>query len=94
MNTTTDWSHATPLRRGQAWVQRDGDETAVYNPDTGMLHLLNASALAIWELCDGHTTAAEMAEAVAVVTGLAPDASAADVEVALTSLLAAGLVEA
>ena len=60
-----DWETAIPTRNGQAWVRRGSDDTAVFNPETEKLHLLNASALAIWELCDGSTTGVEMAEAVA-----------------------------
>jgi PqqD family protein of HPr-rel-A system len=84
---------STPRKRGEAWVQREGDRTAVYNPDSGMLHLLNPPALAIWELCDGETKPAEMAAAISEVTGIESDVSAADVDNALSSLLAAGLIE-
>jgi hypothetical protein len=82
-----------PRKRGQAWVQRDGNETAVFNPDTGMLHMLNPSALAIWEMCDGETTPTEMAEAIDAVTGLGSDATTADVDTALVNLRDAGLLE-
>lgn len=80
----TEWSRAKPLRSGEAWTRRQGSETAVYMD--GVLHMLNASALAIWELCDGETTADEMAEAVAEVAGLEIDLARADVEVALREL--------
>jgi PqqD family protein of HPr-rel-A system len=82
-----------PRKRGQAWVQRDGNETAVFNPDTGMLHMLNPSALAIWEMCDGETTPTEMAEAITEVTGLDREATSADVDSALASLRQAGLLQ-
>ena len=82
-----------PRKRGQVWVQRDGNQNAVFNPDTGMLHMLNPSALAIWEMCDGETTPTEMAEAIDEVTGLGTAATAADVRNALSSLLDAGLID-
>lgn len=88
-----EWDDARPIRKGQAWVQRDGDQTAVFNPETGFLHMLNPSALAIWELCDGETTAAEMAAAIDEVTGLGTEASLTDVRSGLTSLRDADLVE-
>lgn len=91
--TSSAQAHSRPTRRGQAWVQRDGDQTAIFNPDTGVLHLLNQSALAIWELCDGATNPAEMAEAISEVTGLPREAAANDVDSALGSLQAVGLVE-
>ena len=93
MTETIDWARARPRRRGQAWMQRDGSETAVFNPDTGVLHLMNASALAIWEMCDGETTPEEMAEAIDELTGLGSEASVADVETALTRLMRASLVD-
>ena len=93
MRDIEDWAHTRPLRRGQAWVQRDGEETAVYNEGSGQLHIVNASALAIWELCDGETTPKEMAEAISELTGLGLEASAADVHRALLRLADAGLIE-
>ena len=83
---------AQPTRHGQAWVRRGSDDTAVFNPDTGVLHRLNASALAIWELCDGDTTVAEMAAAIDEVTGVGLDAAESDVLAALRQLEEAGLV--
>lgn len=87
------WSGTRPKRKGEAWVQREGDRTAVFNSETGLLHLLNPSALAIWELCDGETTADEMAEAIAEITGLEEEVTVGDVEKALTSLEEAGLID-
>lgn len=87
-----DWTAATPTRHGEAWVRRDAEETAVYNPDTGALHLLNPSALAIWELCDGSTTGEEMAGAVAELTELDLDRARVEVGVALDELSRQGLV--
>lgn len=69
MSAAIDWTTARPLKRGEVWVRRNGDETAIYDPDSGQLSRLNPSALALWELCDGETTAEEMAEAVSVLTG-------------------------
>lgn len=89
----TEPTETRPRKRGQAWVQRDGDQTAVFDPDTGMLHMLNPSALAIWEMCDGETSPTEMAEAIDEVTGLGTAATAVDVQNALTSLRDAGLVD-
>lgn len=86
------WRGMYPRRKGEAWVQREGDRTAVFNPETGVLHLLNPSALAIWELCDGDTTPGEMAEAIAEITGLEEDTTVGDVESTLNSLEEAGLI--
>jgi hypothetical protein len=92
MTTPEQWSGSLPQRRGEAWVQREGDRTAVFNPETGLLHLLNPSALAIWELCDGETTPEEMAGAISEITGLDEGVTVGDVEIALTGLEEAGLI--
>jgi PqqD family protein of HPr-rel-A system len=90
---TRSWIDARPERKGEAWVQREGDRTAIFNPETGLLHLLNPSALAIWELCDGRTTAEEMADAISEITGLDHETTVGDVEKALDSLQEARLIE-
>ena len=59
---------------------------AVYDPDSGRLHMLNASALAIWELCDGDTTGEEMAGAITELTGVATVKAVSDVAAALQAL--------
>lgn len=88
-----DWATATPTLHGQAWVRRGSDEAAVFNPDTGTLHSLNASALAIWELCNGSTTGREMAEAIAELTDLNIEAASVDVTTALDELAERGLID-
>jgi pyrroloquinoline quinone biosynthesis protein D len=88
------WATEMPTRHGQAWVRRGSDDTAVFNPETETLHVLNVSALAIWELCDGSTTGSEMAGAVAELTDLDIDAASADVATALEELAQRGLIDA
>lgn len=93
MADTVRWSRVRPMRHGQAWVKRGGEETAVYNPSTRALHLLNASALAIWELSDGETTGLEMAGAIAELTDLESDEALEEVSQALDKLAELDLVE-
>lgn len=93
MTDTKSWIDARPERKGEAWVQREGDRTAIFNPETGLLHLLNPSALAIWDLCDGRTTAGEMADAISEITGLDQETTVGDVENALESLQEARLID-
>ena len=88
----TEWAMATPKRLGQVWVRREGDETAVFDPDSGRLYALNASAIALWELCDGSTTPTEMAEAIAELTGLSEEASTEEVLTTLKVLLEQKLI--
>ena len=87
-----DWTTATPIKLGEVWVRREGDQTAIYDPKTGFLYALNASALALWELCDGATTAPEMAEALSELTGVAAESTLEGVIGTLETLLDQGLV--
>jgi PqqD family protein of HPr-rel-A system len=81
-----------PLRKGDVWVRREGDQTAVYDPDTTRFHMLNPTALAIWEACDGETTVAEIIEAVIELTDAETARATEDVTRALQNLLDAGLL--
>ncbi|MGH2554735.1 MAG: HPr-rel-A system PqqD family peptide chaperone [Actinomycetota bacterium] len=69
-----------PVRRRDVWLRNTKDEIAVYNPGTGDVYLLNETALAIWDLCDGETKPEEMMSAICEVTGLPPEVVAEDVE--------------
>lgn len=92
MSKAPDWTTAKPLKRGEIWVRRGGDETAVYDPESGRLCTLNASALALWELCDGDTTAAEMSEAVSELTAVGSDAASRQVIGTLEALYEQDLI--
>lgn len=86
-SSTVDWSVATPSKLGDVWVRREGDQTAVFDPESGRLLRLNDYALALWELCDGSTTASEMAEALSELTGLTADETLREVTETLNALL-------
>ncbi len=81
-----------PLRRPEVWLRRAGQENAVYQQETGTVHLLNDTALAIWHLCDGDTTLEEMVAAVCDVSGLHPDVVTEDVHRILGEFDQAGLL--
>lgn len=68
-----------PVRREDVWLRASGDENAVFDPATGALHLLNDTARAIWDLCDGETTLDEMVIAICQLSGLHPDVVTEDV---------------
>ena len=70
-----------------------GDGWTVYEAETDSLHVLNDSARAIWELCDGETTPGEMADAVAELTELDREAAVEQVAAALRALQDARLVD-
>ncbi|GIU91957.1 MAG: hypothetical protein KatS3mg011_0863 [Acidimicrobiia bacterium] len=83
-------AHRNPVRRGRLLGGRK--QARVETPD-GKVHVLNPSARAIWELCDGETTPAEMAAAVAAATGLDPQVALGQVEETLASFARLGLVD-
>jgi Coenzyme PQQ synthesis protein D (PqqD) len=90
---TTSLRQGRPKRKPGVWVRTAGAENAVFNPDAGSLHLLNHTALAIWDLCDGDTWPDEMIGAICDVSGLHPDVVAEDVQRILGEFDRAGLLE-
>jgi len=82
-----------PRRRGELVQSPGTDGSTVYERDTDSLHVLNESAHAIWELCDGRTTPEEMAAAIAEVTGIGVEQAISDVEQTLEKLRELGLVD-
>jgi PqqD family protein of HPr-rel-A system len=82
-----------PVRRTDVWLRNTKDEIAVYNPGTGDVYLLNETALAIWDLCDGETKPEEMMNAICDITSLPPEVVAEDVERILLEFDTAELIE-
>lgn len=81
-----------PIRQGEL-IERPGTKGwMVYVRETDSLHSLNETARAIWDLCDGHTSPEEMADAIAELTGLDPETSLAEINLALERLRQSGLV--
>jgi hypothetical protein len=81
-----------PARRFDLWIHQAKDEIAVLDPLTGSVHLLNATALAIWDLCDGETKPEEMVDAICQVSGLHEDVVIEDVCRVLQGFDQAGMV--
>jgi PqqD family protein of HPr-rel-A system len=67
---TLQLSERRPVRRPDVWLRQSDDENVIYDPLTSEVHMLNATALAIWVLCDGQTTVDEMVQAVCELSGL------------------------
>lgn len=84
--------NSRPLRKGEI-VQRGTDQTwAIYERESDSLHELNASARAIWELCDGETTPEEMAKALSELTGMELQEALGEVTRTIHTLKSSGLV--
>lgn len=59
-----------------------------------VVHTLNASAWAVWDLCDGSRTVHEIAEELGTVVGRAADELGSDVQGTVQRLGALGLLDA
>jgi PqqD family protein of HPr-rel-A system len=59
-----------PSRKVDVWLRQSDTENVVYDPSSGTVHMLNATAMAIWVLCDGETDPEEMVEAICELSGL------------------------
>lgn len=83
---------ARPRRRDDVWLRSARDETSIYDPATKAVHILNDTALAIWELCDGETEVQEMIVAICNISHLHRDVIQEDVSRVLQELSRNGLV--
>jgi pyrroloquinoline quinone biosynthesis protein D len=71
-------SEHLPRRRDGVKLRREGDAHIVWDPVGGPAHLLNETALAIWQLCDGETSPQEMVAASCMLFAVDPDQVAQD----------------
>jgi hypothetical protein len=83
---------AYPSRRRGVHVRREDIGPMLVVDDDGRTYLLNETALALWELCDGVTAPDEMVDAVRIACGVARDVAELDVSRTLRELTEAGLL--
>jgi len=88
----TDVRKGKPARKAEVWLRQAGVENTLYDPDQGTIHILNDTALAIWNLCDGETDPEEMVQAICDLSGMPAEVVTEDVERTLTELDVAGLL--
>ena len=82
MSHSTRATTALPRRRAGITVAHHAD-ASVLTSRSGAEHTMNATALALWELCDGDTSVREMVNALDRFF----DADRADIEVAVVRML-------
>lgn len=82
-----------PARKPDVWVRLARGEHTLFDPGTGTVHLLNDTALAIWDLCDGDTYPREMMDAICALCDMHPDVVSEDLERVLRDFDRAGLIE-
>jgi hypothetical protein len=68
-----------PARKPDVWLRQSEGEDAVFDPGSKSVHLLNATATAIWVLCDGETDPEEMVDAICELSGLPREVVVEDV---------------
>jgi PqqD family protein of HPr-rel-A system len=81
-----------PLRKEGLFLRQAKGENAVYDPASGKVHLLNATAWAIWDLCDGDTDPEEMIDAICEISRMHRDLVSEDVRRVLKEFDEAGLL--
>lgn len=80
-----------PRKSDDLQIDEVEDGFVVYQPDRARVHYLNPTAKLILELCDGTLTAPQIAGLISETYQL-PDPPAREVDDALTTLQAEGLV--
>ena len=81
-----------PRRRADVQMHQDGFRTRLVSGVSGGAHALNPTARAIWELCDGTVTVAELVDAIRQVFDVPAETARADVEAVIDQFEAADLV--
>lgn len=84
---------ARPLRTRGFRLDRRGERLFLSDGDGSHVCRLNESAAAVWELCDGRTTVAEMVDAVCLACNVDRADAIDDLRRVVTELVAGGLVE-
>jgi hypothetical protein len=70
-----------------------GDELLLYTPEMARAFSFNQTAQAVWDLCDGQRTLAEISQHLATRYDATPDKLLADVQETVRQLQELGLLE-
>ena len=81
---------AKPRRRLDLRPQRVADDVLLVDAAGTEVCRMNETAFALWQLCDGATSAAEISAAVCDAAGLDPPTASRDVAAALAELRRSG----
>jgi len=82
-----------PRRRADLFRRDVEEELLLYDPRTGEVFLLNGTAAAIFELCDGSRSPQAIADEILTVLPADPDQVLADVHRILEEFTKGGLLE-
>ncbi len=81
-----------PLRRPDVEVSEVGPGHVLVDRASGDAHVINDTALALWELCDGRTARAEMVDAICELFSAPRDRVDGDVRATLDEFERLGLL--
>ena len=84
---------ALPQQRPGTWLRQSDDEIVIVDTEQSRLHVLNDTALALWQLCTGENTVQEMIIAICELCGEPADVVRRDVQSTLASFDRAGLLQ-
>lgn len=85
-------ANLTPVRRQELWLRETNGESVLFDPQSGRLHVLNETAVAVWQLCDGETRPHEMVDAISGLFHMDRDVVWEDVSRILEDFKKAGLL--
>lgn len=85
--------HGLPVRRPDVSLVDEADRSRLVPLGGAETHVLNPTARAIWELCDGTTAPDEMVDAICQVFSVEPDRATQDVHRTLGQLTEAQLID-
>lgn len=90
----TDVGHDDVPRRGAGMeVRHTADGAVIVDADGSRIVALDATAAALWELCDGETDVGEITEAVCTVWDVEREVARRDVRRTMAVLRDAGVLE-
>jgi PqqD family protein of HPr-rel-A system len=75
---------ANPSKTQELEIRKVGDDVLVHDPAHGKVHVLNATAGAVLEMCDGARSAEEIARSLSDATGADRAVVTRDVETILS----------
>lgn len=87
-------NHSKPMRHPEIVAQDLGDETLLYDAHGQAMHVLNATACHIWQLCDGRHTLADIEQSLRDNFAIPEDHNLSqDIQQTLNTLTAKGLLQ-
>ena len=82
-----------PGHAGHLMENQVEDELTLYDPQSEVVHILNPTAAAVWQLADGAQEVGDIAAKLAELYGLEVDVAEEDVQEILEQFREAGLLQ-